>query len=245
MTMLSWFNPKCTVNPRTRHWIEARWQSLGEQFPDLLRGSANVLPTASFFPDRYEPSDDAVRVLVNRVCGYMRVPPARIDLQFYSQPGRSILVNDDGHAIASGAAGTYHESDQQFVIRIERDQFQNPMTLVGTVAHELAHVRLLGERRLDRAVFDNELLTDLTVVYHGMGVFLANVPRHWESQTTTWPDSNEPRPNYMSTPMYKYALALRCWSREEASSKWSRHLRSAPRAEFKTALRFLKQGPRR
>ncbi len=28
--------------------------------------------------------------------------------------------------------------------------------------------------RADRDAFDNELLTDLTAVYHGFGVFLAN-----------------------------------------------------------------------
>ncbi len=197
-----------------------------------------MLPSREFFPDANEPSDASVRTLVERVCGYMQVSPELIDLQFYSEARRPRLVNDRGDAIG-GTAGTYHEGDDRFVIRIERQQFDHPMTLVGTVAHELAHVRLLGESRIPRDVFDNELLTDLTVVYHGMGIFLANVPRHWDGDSKTWPGTEQPRSEYMTASMFGYALARRCWLREEPKPKWARHLRPAARAEFKAALRFL------
>jgi hypothetical protein len=39
-------------------------------------------------------------------------------------------------------------------------------------------------RRAD--AYDNELLTDLTVVVFGLGIFLANLPR-WASQNKKWP----------------------------------------------------------
>ena len=81
------------------------------------------------------------------------------------------------------------------------------MGLVGTMAHELAHVRLLGESRIMREEFDNELLTDLTTVAFGLGVFLANTPRNWDSHLEKWPDSDLNRPEYMSPPMFGYALA--------------------------------------
>jgi hypothetical protein len=72
-----------------------------------------------------------------------------------------------------------------------------------------------------------------------MGMFLANVPRHWRSHVSTWPGTDVPKPEYMTTPMYGYALARRCWLREETLPRWRKHLNPGVRAEFKQALRFL------
>jgi len=41
--------------------------------------------------------------------------------------------------------------------------------------------------------------------------------------------------------MYGYAMALRCWLREEPLPAWRKHLHAAVRGEFKQALRFLEQ----
>lgn len=38
-------------------------------------------------------------------------------------------------------------------------------------------------------VFDNELLTDLTVVHFGMGIFLANTTRNRPSGNSKWTDT--------------------------------------------------------
>jgi hypothetical protein len=239
--MFNWFRSSCTVDSVTREWIEHRWRWLAEQFgSEVLIDSPTVLPTSEFFPDAYDRSDDAGRRLVNRVCGYMGADPASIQLEFYTDKKQLFLVNEEGHAIGT-AAGTYHQGDTHFVVRIERSQLEHPMLLVGTVAHELAHVRLLGEGRLERTSFDNEILTDLTVVFHGMGIFLANHPRHWQSDVSTWPHTDVPKPEYMTTPMYGYSLAYRSWLREELPVKWRRHLRPGIRAEFKQATRFLQQ----
>ena len=99
--------------------------------------------------------------------------------------------------------------------------------------------RLMGEGRVAGDEFDNELLTDLTVVFHGLGVFLANAPRHWQSDATVWPGTTIFKPEYMTTPMYGYALALRCWLREEPMPVWRKNLSWSVRSEFKQAMRFL------
>jgi hypothetical protein len=152
--------------------------------------------------------------------------------------GQPQLVNQHGHAIGS-AAGTYSEGDGKFEIRISRGQLHDPMSLVGTIAHELAHVRLLGENRISREAFDNELVTDLTVVFHGLGVFLANVPRNWQSDNKRWPGNDLVRPEYMSVPMFAYAMAIRSQMRFEPSHRWIKHLHPSARGEFKQAIRFL------
>src|SRR5205085_10807583 len=105
--------------------------------------------------------------------------------------------------------------------------------------HELAHQRLLGEGRADAGAFDNELLTDLTAVYFGFGVFLANNPRKSTGQLGRWPGTRLYRPEYLSEPMSGYAMAHIAWFRDEQWPPWARHLRWAPRAVFKQGLRYL------
>jgi hypothetical protein len=150
------------------------------------------------------------------------------------------MVNEAGQYLPQ-AAGTYEEGERKFIIRIAKSGLGDPMGLVGTMAHELAHVRLLGESRIMSEEYDNELLTDLTVVAFGLGVFLANTPRNWESQLGKWPDSNLNKPEYMTPPMFAYALAHLAWFRGEEKSAWAQHLTWSMRGEFKQALRFLRE----
>ncbi|HET6249370.1 MAG TPA: hypothetical protein VFE47_16860 [Tepidisphaeraceae bacterium] len=238
--MFNWFgSSSCTVDPITRQWIERRWRWLTDEFgSDVMIDAPNVLPSEEFFPDKYDRSDDAVRTLTRRVCQYMGVEASQIDLQFYNNLRRPYLVNEAGDGIGE-AVGTYHQGDSRFVVRLERSAFEQPMALVATIAHELAHVRLLGEGRIGRDEFDNELLTDLTTVFMGMGIFRANSPGYHLARSAHWPGTDVPKPEYMTTPMYGYALAYRCWLREEPLPKWRRHLGPGVRAEFKQALRFL------
>jgi hypothetical protein len=244
MGMFGWFRATCPVDVVTRQWIDTRWCWLTDQFGgDLLIDSPTVLPTPEFFPDEYDASEEAVRVLVSRVCDCMHVSRYLVDVHFYSEADRPQFVDGDGHELG-GTAGLYEEG-ARCTIHLEQSQAHEPMLLVGTIAHELAHQRLLGENRLSPDAFDNELLTDLTVVFHGMGIFLANAPRHWTSDATCWPGTELFKPEYMTTPMYGYALALRCWLREEPLPAWRKHLASGVRAEFKQALRFLESEARR
>ncbi len=238
--MFGWFRPRCTVDPVTRRWIDGRLAWLAEQFPGVDAGRT-VLPTPAWFPDPYDRSDAAVRTLLGRVCGHMGVDPDDLRLEFFANrvPGLH-LVDAAGDAVSTGPAGTYHRGGTHFVIRLDRRQADQPMHLIGTVAHELAHVRLMGEGRVTGDEFDNELLTDLTVVHHGLGVFLANVPRHWPSHTTRWPGTGVPMPRYMTTPMYGHALAARSASAGEGRPRWRRHLTPGVRAEFDAARRFLR-----
>lgn len=238
--MWPWPSNACPLDPVTRAWVDKRWRWLTDEFGDaVLLDSPHVLPTPEFFPDQYEACDDGAERMGRRVCEYMQLPADLVDFEFYSDRAIPGLVNSAGRAIG-GVAGTF-EDGARFRVRIERSQLSEPVTLAGTLAHELSHARLLGDNRIDPDCFDHELTTDLNVVFHGMGIFLANVPRHWDADTRHWPGTHQPAPTYMTGAMLGYALALRCCQRMESLPPWRKHINPGIRAEFKQAYRFLAQ----
>jgi hypothetical protein len=239
--MFGFFRPTCPVDPCAKAWIEDRLEWLAGEFDrDVFTRRAVVLPLQEFFPDNYDASDESVRALLNRVCRYMDADPARVELNLFDNAQQVYLVNERGDYLPN-EAGLYdeNEEDGRIVIHLSTTELHEPLALVGTMAHELAHLRLLGERRIDGDIFDNELLTDLTVVFHGLGIFMANSPRAWPSQFSIWPDTDMRRPEYMTQPMFGYALAHAAWLRGERKPAWAAHLRMDARCSFKQGLRYL------
>jgi hypothetical protein len=242
--MFDWlFSPTCPCDPVTKRWIEERLRWLTQQFGlHILLERPIVLPTHEFFPDPYDGSNKAVQRMFERVCKYMEVDPDFVELRIYTDktPG-SIVAIDPTRGFAAGTWQGGEGPWQRGVIRLEKSTLDRPSDLVGTMAHELAHQRLLGEGRADSAAFDNEMLTDLTAVYHGFGVFLANNPRKSTGELGYWPGSKLRKPEYCSEPMLGYALAHIAWFRDEDCPAWAKHLRWAPRAVFKQGLRYLQK----
>jgi hypothetical protein len=241
--MFGWFRPVCPCDPEAKLWVEQRLRWLTRQFGlHILLERQVILPTAEFFPDAWDGSPKAVRRMFRRVCGYMGVDPDDVEIQLFNDQTPGGLIQSG--LVTGFAAGTWSGGDgpwQKGVVRIERGALDRPADLIGTMAHELAHQRLLGEGRSDPHAFDNELLTDLTAVYHGFGVFLANNPRKSTGELSHWPGTKLRRPEYLSEPMFGYALAHLAWFRDEARPDWVRHLRWAPRAVFKQGLRYLNE----
>jgi hypothetical protein len=237
--MFAWFQPTCPCDPAAKAWVEQRLQWLAGQFPsNAFRDRPVVLPTLEFFPDHYDCSEECARGLLNRVCLYMGIDPLRISLEFIEEKPKTYLVNEDGRYLPF-AAGTCQKGQASFLIHLAEEELDEPMQLVATIAHELAHVRLLGEGRIAPDVYDNELLTDLTSLFLGMGVFAANSPRNWDSQYSKWPDTNLLKPSYMTPPMFGYALAHLAWHRREARPAWTKCLHWSARANLKQGLRYL------
>ena len=231
---------RCPCDVAAKCWIEERLKWLDERFEDnAFQGTPIILPTRRFFPDPFDGSDHAVGALLYRVCGYMEVDPNRVDLQFRTDVGKLWLINDGGKYLPPGAAGTFQQNDDGFLITVDRSEIGDPMNLVGTFAHELAHARLMGEGHMCGDEFDNEILTDLTTVHFGLGLFLANSPRAWDSTFTKWPDTDLAKPEYMTAPMFAYSLAHLAWFRNEKRPEWLKCLRWDTRPYFYEALKYL------
>jgi len=197
-----------------------------------------VFPTDDFFPEHYDYTQDAARVLMRRVCTYIGVSYESVILRVTKNSRRTWFVNHAGQYLPH-AAGTFEAARGKYIITIDADELATPKNLIGTFAHEMVHARLLGERRLNSRAFDNELLTDLTAFALGFAVFLANSPRNWDSQNSRWPGTSLSRPEYMTPPMFGYALAHLAWFEGERHPAWVAYLGPASKADFAQGVRFL------
>jgi len=196
-----------------------------------------ITPTVEFFPDPWDHSDAAIKKMFRRVCQYMLVPDGEVELELFNDSTARPMAEAFGFAAGTWQTGDYGPNR----IRMERGGMYDPSALIGVMAHELAHQKLLGEHRFDGDAFDNEMLTDLTAVFFGFGVFLANNPHKSSGELLTWPGTRDRRTEYLSNDMLGYAMAHIAWHRDEEKPEWGGHLRWAPRAEFQAGLRFLKR----
>jgi hypothetical protein len=236
--MFGWLRSKaeCPVDPQAKEWIERRMLWLADAFGwERMRSARVILPTPEFFPDPYSGSDEDARGMLDRVCGYMGIDPGTVELSIYED--RNPVFEGEWR---QGTAGLYHEEEGRFRVWVEVANLDDPLALVGTLAHELGHVHMLGHGRVSDEEEDHEPLTDLLTVFLGLGVFTANSVIHenyWhEGQVSGW---SMGRRGYLTMPMYGYAFALFARARGEDHPRWARELRLDVRSAFKQGARFL------
>jgi hypothetical protein len=235
--MLSWFAPKSPVSESQRAWLDQRIDWLVEEFGAArLDALPMVLPTTEFFPDSFHNREADVEPMLRRICRQMAIDLERIDLYFYDQKppelGSGVVLKGG----SKGAAGLYHAGSRQR-IGIERGQLADPMSLVATLAHELGHVLLLGEDRIERNADDHEPLTDLLTVLFGYGIFSANAcVRDGAWSAGGWQGWSVGRQGYLSQGSWSYALARYALRRNDPKPKWGRHLRADIRSGMKNAI---------
>ena len=241
---MHWFTPKCPVEAEEKTWIEESMLWLIEEFgADKLSSVPVVLPTDEFFPEPFSEDEDDVQALVDRVCGYMGVNPDLVVLELFTDQNRKLQRSLPSYESSyDGAAGHYHKRGGKFIVSLESSQVRDPMCLVATVAHELGHVRLLGEDRVDSSCEYHELLTDLLTVFLGMGVFTANTVFSFRQWTGAFSQGwQTERRGYMTEEMFGYALASFAWMRSENNPAWSKHLNMNVGAYFKSGHKYLEK----
>ncbi|CAN5646025.1 hypothetical protein BH24ACI3_BH24ACI3_08280 [soil metagenome] len=240
-----WFSRKCPVDDETREWMDHSFQWLIDELgADVLLGAEVILPTEEFFPDVYNGSEASIRKMAERICQFMDVDPEMIVLQFFEGEGRERIhpLAADGEG-RTHALGTYHMNRRgKYSMSLNTDQATNPEMMVATIAHELGHVILLGEGRLDEDYEAHEPLTDLLTVVYGMGIFNANssfVFEQWTNQQFQgWSASGA---GYLSEEAFGYALALYAHLRGEVKPEWAKHLKTNLRAYLNAGTKFIKK----
>ncbi len=242
-----WFGRRkseCPVAAQGRPWFDAsaRWlvRAFGEE---RIRDATVVVPEPLFFPGQYDASKASIERLFVTVCGYMGVDPALIDLDVYAEEDGGALFQRlgltgsfGGHA---GTAGVYHGAGRPKIL-IEASAKRRLPERIATMAHEIGHYLLLGEKRLKPDYKAGEPLTDMTVAFLGLGVFGANSYFHDEQWSGGGMEGwSVGRLGYLDASQWAYSLALFAWFRKETDPPWAKHLRGDIRTPFKQGLRYL------
>jgi hypothetical protein len=188
-----------------------------------------IEPTEEFFPDTYDRTPEGAQRLFDRLLDYMQIDQARVRL----------VVPADW--TDQDPLGRYNQGDPA-TIDLNPLQLSDPESVVGTLAHELAHEILIGGGLVEDNNEDLERMTDLLPIFLGLGIFGANSALREQSfregRTSWW--SIQKR-GYLPMRMHAYGLALFAWARQEALPGWSAHLRLDIREAMLSGLKFLEK----
>lgn len=246
--MIEWFTAaKCSVNEEDQIWIEETFVWLAEEIgEEIVLTYPVILPTEEYFPDVFLGREEDVPQMVARVCEYMEVEPDLVKLRFYEElrklPCQTVAPysNEQG-----GTAGYFATGRRKFEIGIEKSQLNNPTILIGTIAHELGHVILIGENRVSPDDDpDHEYLTDLLTVFYGLGIFTANSAMVFQQWTNTFSQGWQTQSTgYLTEEMYGYALAVYAWLRDERKPAWTQYLTTNVKSYLRSSLKFIEKNP--
>ena len=249
------FSTKLPICDEDRQWADEGFRRLEKLLGRRRMLEAKVvLPTAEDFPDPYDKTAVTAERLFHRVCAYMQVGNARVQLEVFADETeelREILPywhGDEGQRAAGiyldhGKDAVFPDEEKPMVVAIRSTQLKDPLSLVGTMAHELGHVILLGGRLLDPvATSDHEPMTDLLTVFLGLGIFTANsAARFKQYQDERRQGWSMKRLGYLPEQLYGYALAKFAMERGEGKPVWAKHLCTNVRSYFKQSQRWLQK----
>lgn len=213
-----------------------------------IRTRKILTPHHQDFPIRYAGDDQSAYDTLAIVAGQMELDPASIHLTIYtdghshistgSPLGTKLYLQADPRETA--AAGLYwgREEDGKFHIWLERRKLNTPENMVATLAHEIAHIKLLGEGRLEE---NNERLTDLTTIAFGLGIFNANAAFQFYRGFNSWGYS---RMGYLNQMEWGFSLALLALIQGDPQPDWIKFLSSKNiQSDFKKSIQWLQHNP--
>jgi hypothetical protein len=240
---MGWFSsPKCSVDEESKRWLESLFCWLLEEFGEnVVKNTLVVLPDDDYFPHKFSSKREDIEILFDTVCEYMETTSEGFELVFYQNEDEKLKHSlPYWRSSTKDAAGFYREEDDKYVVGLKLEEQVNPENLIATMAHEIAHARLLGEKRISHKNKNHEYLADLTTIIFGMGIFNANsafnFSQHTSSRTIGWQAS---RQGYLSEEQFGYALAMFAYVRCEKSPGWAKFLKIGVKHHFTNSSKYL------
>jgi hypothetical protein len=241
----------CPVGVPHQAWIEASLTWFAREFGREPAAWNVVLPGPDLPSAAYTGAPEQIGALVSRVCGLMGVDPAEIAVELFNRAGEDVAATRKERR----TVGHYSVRNGRTVIGLDVTEASDAAYLIAVIAHELCHVRLLGEGRISADRKDHERLTDLLTVYFGFGVFTTNAALRFgetargfsvqplgeldERTLNAARNDGFSRLGYLTEREFGYALACHAWLRREAEPPWANHLDPGPRAFLRQGLTYL------
>lgn len=224
-------------------WTRSAFSWLINAFGEQTYYDKNILlPDYNSFPIQYDGQRQSADETLKIVASQMDIAVDDIHLKIYAEGTNSIgtggifqsqifIEQNEGHS--GGLYWGRNEIDNKYHIGLEQKALHNPEEIVATLAHELAHVKLLGEGRLQE---NNEPLTDLTTIIFGLGIFNANGAFRFRSTFDSW---EYKKLGYLSQMEWGFALAFWAYTREDDKPDWIKHLSPDICSDFKKSMQYI------
>lgn len=246
--MFSFFNrkAKCPVEEERRQWIDKAFIWLVHEFgADFIKNVKVLTPNETDFPFKFVGDEENAYEVLDVIAPPLNINVDDIEIEFYTEAESEIetggayytnyfLKQADGEEYSSGhyrgklADGKYH-------IGFETKFLNNPEQMIATLAHELLHIKLLGEERIKK---NDETLTDLATIIFGLGIFGANSAFQLKSTRKDWGCIQS---GYLSQMDWGYALALFAFIRKEKTPEWINFLTLNVKSDFEHSEKFISE----
>lgn len=229
------------LNYDLRKYFENNILFLKESFPSPSLDKRKVfILSENDFPIEWNNSKENAISIFKIVSENMQIDFDSIEIDFYTEGmtelnvgGSTILLeNDEEHKFSAGLYFDKNEKEK-YEISINEVYLNNPEVLIGTIAHELSHIKLLGEKEMEE---NDEYLTDLATVFFGFGVFGANSSFQFSQESDRWSYSST---GYLNYDEWAYCLALFAFLRYEENPYWSNYLNPTVKKEFQKCLKYM------
>ncbi|MEM9672915.1 MAG: hypothetical protein AAF992_09995 [Bacteroidota bacterium] len=221
--------PKSPITTEDETWIVECYHWFEETFERDLSTQEIFLPTKSFLDFDYMGSEDDAIEIVNIIAEKLEIKDSSIEVYFFDefQPieftDEGIYSNyEEGTQLTDGLYSKLVDGIYQ--IGIESSLLKDPVKLIATAAHELSHIKLIGEERLEE---NDEPLTDLTASLFGFVIFMANSSI---GKMTTWSGNTHMGwqigggSGYLHYKLYAFLIAFWMTRRNEKNPDWLNYL---------------------
>jgi hypothetical protein len=181
--------------------------------------------------------------LAHKIAEVMDIDPKTLDIGFFegAKPVDPSAINPDNKE--RSAAGLYYgiNSDGKYVVDFADNIHEDVGRIIATMAHEFAHIKLLGEGRMAE---NSEELTDMLPLFYGFGLFNSDMVLTFKRETNgthhSWQSNTL---GYLSFADWGYLFALYMYLREELEPAWFHHLNKTVSKDCKLALNFILANP--
>ncbi len=240
------FGKSTFLDPDDEDWQIETWRWFLKEFGGLsrLQRTELVTPSKEFFPATDQTGDEQIAHIFNCVkdLAGMRDWPSEL----VAQPHRAELKVGEVTAlkpISQPPAGTFRLEGNQAVISYDPSNVANPVALIATLIHELAHYRLVS-------VFENipggkevhEYTTDLLTVFLGFGLFSTNsafnFSQHHGAGSQGWQYS---RHGYLGERGFIFALAIFLELKRQTEDAAKPYLKSHLNVDLAKALKYVRK----
>ncbi len=212
--MLNIFRKQKLLNSEDEHFQIECYSWLLRHFGgvDFYHHTTLVLPTREHFPEPVSSHDEVAVTTFQQVMTYCNMQDWPVTLVAQEREpnsivGESLLVQN----VPRSPQGTFSVNEHNEVtISYNPELVSNPVSLVATYAHELAHYLTATAPQAPPGGWENwEFATDIAATFLGFGVFMANSAFSFHqfsgNGSSGWQAS---RAGYLSEAEHSYALAI-------------------------------------